>query len=82
MCGGRANMNWVKKSSFDNSKVRSDYYDILAYLISQNLDVTKKLTSFIQSGDIRTSHTLLYNYGNNIKRKFKGHSVWTIFQIV
>ena len=41
MCGGRANMNWVKKIYFDNSKVRADYYDILTYLISQNLDATK-----------------------------------------
>ena len=76
MYGGRANMNLVKKNYFDNSKVRADYYDILACLISQKLDAIKNLTSFIQSGDIRTSHTSLYNYGNNIKRKFKGHGTW------
>ena len=30
MYGGSAHMKCVKKSSFDNSKVRSDYYDILS----------------------------------------------------
>ena len=52
MCGGKANMNWVKKSSFGSSKVRANYYDMPTYLISQNLDATKNITSFIQSGDI------------------------------
>ena len=74
-CDGSAHMEWVKKSSFDNTKVRADYYGIFQYFISNNLGITKNLTMFIQSGSIQILHVSLYNYGANIQRKYKGQSV-------
>ena len=49
MCGGSTHMEWVKKSYFDNMKVRAEYYAILQYIISNNLGITKNLMSVIQS---------------------------------
>ena len=52
MCGGSSHMKWMKKNSFDNTKVRADFYGILGYLISNNLGITNKLQTFTQIGSI------------------------------
>ena len=41
MCGGSAHMEWAKKSYFENTKVKVDYYGLLEYLISANLGYRK-----------------------------------------
>ena len=76
MCGGRAHMEWAKKSYFDNTKVKQDYCSLIEYLISTNLGYMKQLASFIKQGTIQSLHVLLYNYDMNMKRKYRRDSVW------